>query len=226
MDPNGPSLWQKLWRLKILPKANDFMWREMSRCLPTKVRLLSKHISVEATCCFCREIQESDVNVFWECSYAKECRHLVAATWQIPSPASITEIISAVFQQSSLQQCETFVMICWAIWKQRNKRLGKDKSSLASSIVNTTNNYLHSWQVANMVRDRRVVVLGNDVLVIWSPPPPRWLKMNTNSSMNISRNRTGLSWIMRRSDHSIVASSGVPIPMWMDVHLAEAMAIR
>lgn len=121
MDPNGPSMWQKLWRLKISQKAKDFLWRGMLRCLPIKVRLLSSHISVEATCCLCHETQESDVHVLWDCSYAKACWHSVALAWEIFSPTEITEIVFAVFQQSSLQQCETFVMICWAIWKQRNE---------------------------------------------------------------------------------------------------------
>lgn len=117
-------------------------------------------------------------------------------------------------------------MICWAIWKQRNEQLWQDKSSPAGSVVIIAKNYLLSWQRANMMRDRRLVVLGNDVPVIWSPLSPGWLMMNTNALVNISRNRRDLALIMRSLNDSFVATSGVPIHALMDVRLAEGMAFK
>lgn len=63
------------------------------------------------------------------------------------------------------------------------------------------------------------------VVDAWSPLPSGWLKMNTDTAVCNTGNKSGLVWILRRADHSVMAASANPMPRRMDVPMAEALMI-
>ncbi|XP_060968504.1 uncharacterized protein LOC133036050 [Cannabis sativa] len=62
--------WKKLWKLKTHPRHALLMWKTMSGCLPLKANLgfLQAH---DRMCALCNTTLESEVHLFWECSFAR-----------------------------------------------------------------------------------------------------------------------------------------------------------
>lgn len=72
------AFWRKLGGLKLPSKVAQFVWRVCSLCLPTTVRLATKGVQVDMCCQWCRQGQETDSHVLFECEIAR-------ATWAATS---------------------------------------------------------------------------------------------------------------------------------------------
>lgn len=120
-DHNMDTFWMKLWKLNIPPRVKDFMWRVESSCLPTKERLIARHIEVDPLCCVSNNASESEVHIMWECSYARDCWNEARWANQVVTHSSLGSLFSSVFQNSSHEQCVLFSVICYTIWKHRNE---------------------------------------------------------------------------------------------------------
>lgn len=65
--------WSLIWKLKVLHKVKNLVWRVARDYLPTRVKLLSKHVLVPMTCDSCVVGIENAWHVFIHCPYALEC---------------------------------------------------------------------------------------------------------------------------------------------------------
>ncbi|XP_030477950.1 uncharacterized protein LOC115694989 [Cannabis sativa] len=69
----GSDFWGKLWRLKVLPKVKDLLWRAASNCLPTKVQLRHRHVNIDSIFPVCSLDSEIILHHLVECSFARAC---------------------------------------------------------------------------------------------------------------------------------------------------------
>ena len=73
MDRNSrEELWRWLWTAKVIPKVKFFMWRLITRAVPTGSRLQEKGIVGDFRCLVCGGLNESIQHVFFECKLSKE----------------------------------------------------------------------------------------------------------------------------------------------------------
>lgn len=70
--PNSQVNWKHLWKLKVPAKVRNFIWRVCSKCLPTRLALLSRHVDVPLTCPVCNLEPESDYHALIACPKAKK----------------------------------------------------------------------------------------------------------------------------------------------------------
>lgn len=78
--PNGSiRLKQEIWRLKIAPKLQHFLWWCLSRAVPTATQLRSHTISANPTCQRCCLDDESINHILFTCPYAQAIWRCVVA---------------------------------------------------------------------------------------------------------------------------------------------------
>lgn len=71
-DQPNPG-WNKLWSLKLPPKAKACVWRVCKGFTPTRGELRRRHIEVDTRCVWCETQVESSWHIFVDCVYAREC---------------------------------------------------------------------------------------------------------------------------------------------------------
>ncbi|KAF4368288.1 hypothetical protein F8388_007236 [Cannabis sativa] len=67
------SLWNKVWKLKVLPKVLNLLWGALSHCLITLSQLHIKHVPMQKTCPMCNLADETEFHVLVSCPFAAQC---------------------------------------------------------------------------------------------------------------------------------------------------------
>ncbi|XP_019093309.1 PREDICTED: uncharacterized protein LOC109129501 [Camelina sativa] len=76
LDIHGSKdLKQQIWRLRLMTKIKHFLWRVVSRALPTTTRLRSRGMTIEAICPRCRQEDETILHALFTCPFAKKARN-------------------------------------------------------------------------------------------------------------------------------------------------------
>lgn len=103
------------------------LWRLARGVLPTRVNLASKGVSCPSDCLLCEGKLESDGHVFFRCGSAKNIWsstsygykvEVVVAT-AIGTTAAVFNVLEALPEDQRVD----FAMVCWCIWRRRNKRV-------------------------------------------------------------------------------------------------------
>ena len=68
-------VWNLIWRVKVLLKINNFMWKLMHDSLLTLLSLKNRGISTPSTCTLCNEDDESTTHLFLLCPFTRACWH-------------------------------------------------------------------------------------------------------------------------------------------------------
>ncbi|KAL8096064.1 hypothetical protein AgCh_037137 [Apium graveolens] len=90
------KFWSRLWNLQLPGKVVNLVWRACRACLPTMMALATKRVSADKVCPWCLQMEETDIHVLFDYSFAR------------------------VFESLSLEKCALFGLACWSIWKRRN----------------------------------------------------------------------------------------------------------
>lgn len=56
------SIWNGIWKLKVLNRIHMFMWRAGSDSLPTKVNLTKWKMMSETLCTYCKQGPEDTIH--------------------------------------------------------------------------------------------------------------------------------------------------------------------
>jgi hypothetical protein len=64
--------WKKLWRLAVLPKQTQLIWRTLNNALPVKENLLYRGVRCAPFCSYCGTKIETINHIFMECEWAKQ----------------------------------------------------------------------------------------------------------------------------------------------------------
>lgn len=70
---DNSNLWKVLWRIKAPAKVLYMVWRALSRCLPTKKILRTKHVPVSEICPVCNGDEETIIHALVSCPFAAQC---------------------------------------------------------------------------------------------------------------------------------------------------------
>lgn len=119
LNSNG-GVWKHLWKLKILPKVQFFLWKIENKILPTK-DLLRKRLGEnfqETTCIFCQREVESQDHLLWSCNFVKKIWASVFDWWGLTS------------EFPSQQNCSYWAWLNWF-------KIGGVKSSWGVAIAAT-----------------------------------------------------------------------------------------
>ena len=122
------NFWQKLWTLDVPNKVRHFMWRACNESLPTKLNLYKRKVTSNSRCDLCHHEIEDSIHDLWGCIRLKEiwweeqtCRNLLQENF-----ASFWDQFQGFLHYKRPMLAETFAVIAWSIWYNRNaRRMGK-----------------------------------------------------------------------------------------------------
>lgn len=129
------------WRVKATLKLKVFMWTTLQNRVLTADVLLRRGWENDYFCPLCRRNLETIRHMLCECSWSKQLWEMVASSTRCQSlrPAAWRandDLISWLHGLScrlSKQQGDSVkslgMLVCWEIWKERNRRIFDKKES-------------------------------------------------------------------------------------------------
>lgn len=122
---------------------------------------------------------------------------------------------------------ERVVMICWAIWENRNSMVWKNQCLDPSTMVQSVLSYVHNWRVLrNNDHNGGTSTLPAVALTRWIPPPKNFLKMNIDIAMHVDDRRMGFGWCFRDEGGLVVRTIMFTMPGLYSVREAEVIGAR
>lgn len=176
-------MWKQFWKLNMLPKAKEFVWRAAKDILPCKTNLLRWKISTDDCCSLCGR-SESGFNVFFECWPARQVWK-ASSLYRFRVGESLKmQVLSSVFLIGSVIERKRWVLTLWHIWKERNRRVfdgidenpmdvGKGVGDLLNYFLGLVNSVGVKTPTAKPPDGRK-----------WLKPMADYIKINCDASMN------------------------------------------
>ncbi|KAM6550952.1 hypothetical protein CsatB_000760 [Cannabis sativa] len=143
-QPNS-GFWHKFWHLKIPPKVKNFIWRAVTNTLPTCLELVSKNVDLSSLCPVCHNAAETASHVLLNCSFAFSCWERCGFTIQSDSSSTIGYWLDSTFELYGDDTSCRAIMLCWALWKSRNKLVWDKKASSPTQVLNSAWTTLDHW---------------------------------------------------------------------------------
>ncbi|KAL6227352.1 hypothetical protein ACLB2K_001311 [Fragaria x ananassa] len=181
LNSNSSSLWQKIWKVKVLPKVKHFIWRLIKNIVPTK-EVLSKRVPLpDLLCPFCYDDTESSLHLFKNCN-------VVACIWLF-SPLgmrarhsgmeTIEVWIQDMLENLPAPQVEVFFMLLWSIWVERNNVVWNGSRMDPRETVRWAMDLLDEYKRVHPVAKKGK---GSRHEVRWIFPPRGRLKLNLDGA--------------------------------------------
>lgn len=84
LDNSWERNWKGIWKSKVPPKLQMFLWKMDHQVLPTHAFLVERlHISIDSTCKSCKAGQETSSHIFRECKISVSFWKEVAYWWSL-----------------------------------------------------------------------------------------------------------------------------------------------
>lgn len=137
-----------LWQLEVPPKVKLFIWKALHNTLPSISNLVSRGMEIENQCPRCYEEKETVEHALFDCSCARDLWALCILeilsfeTSSILLP-SIWERLMADLSPSTVALA---VMVCWALWNDRNRGIGGNTVCETSERCGWILTYVESYQ--------------------------------------------------------------------------------
>ncbi|KAK6119349.1 hypothetical protein DH2020_046910 [Rehmannia glutinosa] len=168
-------VWKKIWKLKIPHRSQYFLWRCISRALPTPDFLSLHHIPNSDPCELCSHAHPSAAHIFFTCPFAASSWKMVGL-WDCiiyHEQPSFSLWLRDIILTLKADMCELFAVICDHIWFSRNKKKFEQLNSNPFSCVLTANNTLLDFNAANGWPERPSTDLKAHCLAEKKPLGPR-----------------------------------------------------
>ncbi|KAM6574232.1 hypothetical protein CsatA_022559 [Cannabis sativa] len=211
--------WTKFWKLKLPSKLRIFVWKVFHNVLPVATELHRKHIADTPFCPLCKMQQETINHALFLCTRAKEVWHLslLNLNFKLAATSSPEEFLLYVSANTSTQEFEQFLTICWSIWYERNAEYHGKLPKLAAAILVFATEYLLKYQIvhASSLTSGSTAVTNTHPANItpvasladpWIAPPVGKLKLNTDAACDRSNKLIGIGAVLRDSNGYIKAA--------------------
>ncbi|XP_031124288.1 uncharacterized protein LOC116026999 [Ipomoea triloba] len=219
--------WTRVWKLDIPPKIKKIFWAMCTKRLPTKDALLVKQVTCDPTCVLCGGDSETTVHLFANCPFAKACWQEVDQGWRMGLMGSIEEWIEEMCMLLTHEIFEVVVLVCCALWENRNDLVWHAKSVDAKTLVARTNLYVQNWrQTRQSMMGSHNGLPGSQLSGTWHPPPAFYMKVNVDVAMDVLHERMGLGWVVRDAASLVVGVGLKLVEGLYSVREAEAMGAR
>ncbi|KAK4420162.1 hypothetical protein Salat_2429100 [Sesamum alatum] len=118
------QFWQGLWTTFVPPRVRVQAWRFCDEATPTMANLAQKHAGVETHCVLCGAEVETTKHVLLEGPFARVVWALSHIPWVVLHrwDGDTAGWFSAAIRRLGLKGTPRFLMLCWALWRNRNRR--------------------------------------------------------------------------------------------------------
>ncbi|RYR43819.1 hypothetical protein Ahy_A08g040213 [Arachis hypogaea] len=133
-------IWKQLWGLKIQTKLQIFLWRAIHEKLPVMHVIHRRFLTTVPLCQRCKVEDETITQCLLHCGPA-------LATWDTLFPAATvdrngsSDFVSwwlrvTTKNQGGVETLARVVIVCWEIWKARNREVFEGKKTTMEEITN------------------------------------------------------------------------------------------
>ncbi|KAM5562230.1 hypothetical protein ABKV19_017448 [Rosa sericea] len=219
------SFWKCIWAAKVPGKVKVHIWKVCQSILPTLSQLRGRRVPLLGGCFFCNAEDESILHVTLECPFVRDLINMVPSLHNILTssiPNSIVDWLQSCYSSLSREDFSLLLVLLWAIWKERNKRVWNNKFQSLSQVYFHT---VHLFQSLKTALPAKVPRVGRRPRP-WSPPPAGWLKANMDGAFDAAAHRGGLGVVVRDNGGRIVAGACASVSVVLSPALVEAFAGR
>nr|GEY57214.1 RNA-directed DNA polymerase, eukaryota [Tanacetum cinerariifolium] len=141
-------------RVKFIPiKINIFAWRARRDCLPTRVNLIRRGVSVASVLCLTCSLDEDDgQHVFFRCELAQDVLRRVCRWWDLNwqqwlSFSDWNSWFSSIWLNSRIKSLleGVFNVAWWYIWGFRNRSILDDNTPSRAMIFDDIVSFSFHW---------------------------------------------------------------------------------
>lgn len=206
------------------PKVRDCLWRICRDVLPTKVNLFAKKIIQDKWCIMCGRDLETNWHIFFNCCYALEIWEAAGLSRMIESvilQVDITkDLIFKVIADVNSKIAQSFGIILWQIWKQRNLKLWENKFDTPSRALFLADTLCADFDAAHHKEHNQHLISRCDN---WHKPPMDTLKVNVDAALFEDSIEMGLGMVLRDGNGQFLAARTIMVPGLLSVDIGEAM---
>ncbi|KAL6270249.1 hypothetical protein ACE6H2_027160 [Prunus campanulata] len=192
----GTKFWKHIWEANVPPKVRHFIWRVAQNILPTKDRLITRGVDGNLLgCVFCGKTEESAVHVLLFCPFAVS---LWSASpmglWFLDgAEPSLKCLLNRVFDTCSKSRVEQIMILCWALWNERNARVWSNEKHHPVEIASSAMNLLLEYHSLNFIAKPPSIRRH----VRWHKPLPGIVKINVDGAFNPATGKGGVGIVIR-----------------------------
>lgn len=97
------------------------LWLALTGCLPTRIQLQYRRVAVQPVCPVCSDGIESILNALVDSSFAFQCWQIVLPGRTVGGTNNFVDLFIQVINENNQVKRAEIVVICWAIWRDRNE---------------------------------------------------------------------------------------------------------
>jgi len=175
---------QLLWRLRVPPRVQTFLWRAAHHCLLTRDNHSKRGVPCSKSCVSCDLLAGSNMNLFFVCHKAMACWNLLGIGDIIQellySANFFQHMLFDLFNKLHDQQKQLPALTLWILWKSRNLLLWDDSDITPILTITRTKDVLHEWSCFQKAKH---LTHHDDQLPAWEKPPHSSIKCNVDASL-------------------------------------------
>lgn len=214
-SPPSKLQWtNNLWSSFILPRFSTLLWRVLHNKLPTQTALQVRGHQLASRCEICGSNIESANHLFIQCPFANLLWNWLFDTFALHFRQFHDAMSLWLYANKCDMSSQTFhlwifgIQCCfYIIWKARNQSIFHNVRPIISKWLHYLKSRIHDissvapGNMHNSVADLAILkslgVPGHPckapkvLEVYWLPPPPGWIKLNTDGLSNSTTAATG-----------------------------------
>jgi hypothetical protein len=231
------KVWSKIWKLPVLPKVRNFIWKLVRNGLPTNENRRYRQIADNASCELCYHRCEDAFHAVINCPHARALRSALREYWVLPAEERLRndgpEWFLVLLDSCTEEEMADLAMILWRSWTVRNR---VTQAGGAISIDESVNYLLRLQQEMKSVKASTGLAHNPSVRTRpcrpmqgcpgsrWIPPGGASMKINVDGAFNPRTAEAAIGLIARDHDGNPKIMVRCLIPNCRDAEEAEAMA--
>lgn len=223
--------WRSIWDLNIIPRAKIGLWKIIKNLIPTKPNLQLKGMNINQVCDLCRCSIENPVHTFWRCKKVKHIwEHFFPNLMELPllcrESADMESLWENITNHHNKEGLERIGRILWTIWTFRIQATISKAIPEEGQLVHRVQRNLEDQRKRTSLSISAIRLESLRKKEFWTPPPPTFLKLNSDASWNEATGTGGVGWVIRNSSGSLVQAGGKRLKRKRDINLLEFAAIK
>ncbi|CAJ2644561.1 unnamed protein product [Trifolium pratense] len=212
--------WKEIWKAHAPHKARHLLWRLCRGCIPTRRRLLERHVDCDVHCPLCEDEVEDDVHAFFTCASAQSSWQAAGLSSVLGSAAcqqgSAADRVFALCRNEDYATIGRVAMLLWSIWHNRNDKIWNDNVRTPNQIGRAAFDQWNEWIAVHKLRSNDDHDVPPVSTIRWEKPRIGWLKCNVDAAFFVGAGRTAMGACFRNSSGEFMAG----ITQWQQLTLS------
>jgi len=227
------QVWNKLWKIKTIPRHTHLAWRMLHNRLPVKECLVKRGVDFIPLCSFCDQHRETLDHLFMYCEWSRSywfCSQLGISHQNFGSDScNFIPWLEKVLMHEDAETTRLVLSLCYVLWNVRNKRCfeGLELPDPVTCANQANKNVIIFNQSNALNLQQQILPIPSPQSNIrWTLPPAGWYELNVDAAGPTPDGVWGLAAVIRDADGVIAAASCCQKQLFPNSDIAELMALK